>query len=372
MKILFIHQDMFFRGAQKVTAQLANGFFNMGHSVTVVVSHVHEDIRRNNPGKESFKLESGIGLLKLPFRRAIFNVIPFAIMIRRMKPDVIIANAGHYDLCSILAVKLAVLKIPIVYIEHCLLSKKVSVLTKCFMRSNSVIVAVSDGVKKIFEELLPSVVGKVLRIYNPILKKERISDKNIHPLLLNKKDFVFVAAGGLFYSKGWFHLINAFSKFRKINQNGVLIIFGEGNQKDELIALIKNLDLQECVLLGGHTDNLIGNFSKADAYISASLYETFGMTIIEAMSVDLPIIAIDCPVGPREILQDGKYGFLVKMWDEEQMVDVMRRVYNGERKTERLDLSVFYEDYVLKEYEKILNDVLKKSRRRKCDVARFC
>lgn len=152
-------------------------------------------------------------------------------------------------------------------------------------------------------------------------------------------------------------MIKTFSKFKKGGQEGVLIIFGEGDKRSELEALIMELGLEKSVFLPGNTDNLIGNFSKADAFISSSFSETFGMTIIEAMSVNLPIIAIDCPVGPREILEGGIYGCLVKMWDEQQMIDAMNRVYKGE-KWEKKNLEVFKVDNVVDVYEKLLYSIL--------------
>ena len=70
----------------------------------------------------------------------------------------------------------------------------------------------------------------------------------------------------------------------------------------------------------------------SSVFVSSAIVEGFGNAIIEAMSADLPIIAVDCPGGPREILEDGKWGALLPIDDEAAMINAIEKVFSEERK----------------------------------------
>ena len=68
--------------------------------------------------------------------------------------------------------------------------------------------------------------------------------------------------------------------------------------------------------------------SQADLYVHSAKSEGFGNVLVEALACGLPVIATDCPVGPREILSNGQYGVLTPVGDEYVLAEEMYRVLN--------------------------------------------
>ncbi|RLV04574.1 glycosyl transferase [Streptomyces griseocarneus] len=127
---------------------------------------------------------------------------------------------------------------------------------------------------------------------------------------------VVVAAGRLIPVKRYDLLIKAFADVAATHPDWQLRIFGNGDttgdEKHTLATLIDNLGLKDHVFLNDHADALESEFAKASIAVSASDRESFGMTIVEAMRCGLPVVATDCPLGPREIITHGVDGRLVR------------------------------------------------------------
>ncbi len=94
-----------------------------------------------------------------------------------------------------------------------------------------------------------------------------------------------------------------------------MIIFGDGPLRSELEALIVELDLSNVVKLQGHVENPLKYFAKADIFVLSSYAEGLPNVLIEGMMCGCTPVSTDCPTGPREVIQDGKYGYLVPMRD---------------------------------------------------------
>ena len=102
-----------------------------------------------------------------------------------------------------------------------------------------------------------------------------------------------------------------------------LYILGEGSERPRLEKLIQDLGLHPVVRLLGFQPNPYATMRQADVFVLSSDYEGFGNVIVEAMALGVPVIATDCPYGPREILAGGKYGVLVPPGDEQALADAI-------------------------------------------------
>ena len=122
---------------------------------------------------------------------------------------------------------------------------------------------------------------------------------------------VVVAAGRLAEAKRYDDLIRAFALVCAARPDWSLRLYGSGEKRDSLAALIAELGVGKHVTLMGAATPLEPEFAKASVLAVTSTTESFGMTIVEAMRVGLPVVATDCPLGPREIVQDGVNGLLV-------------------------------------------------------------
>ena len=86
---------------------------------------------------------------------------------------------------------------------------------------------------------------------------------------------------------------------------------GEGEERATLQGLINELELNDDVTLLGFKPNPIAYMKKATVFVLSSNWEGFGNVLVEAMACGTPVISTDCPSGPSEILEDGKWGRLV-------------------------------------------------------------
>ncbi|CAJ0888538.1 hypothetical protein AMST5_03886 [freshwater sediment metagenome] len=129
-----------------------------------------------------------------------------------------------------------------------------------------------------------------------------------------KKVPVIVAAGTLARRKGFAELIQAFSQVRR-KRHVRLLIMGEGPSRDMLGRLISDLNLDEDVRLPGIIENPLKYFRRSDVFVLSSFAEGLPNVLVEAMMCGCTPVATDCPTGPREVLSDGKYGYLVSVGD---------------------------------------------------------
>ena len=141
------------------------------------------------------------------------------------------------------------------------------------------------------------------------------------PWLVNKVEPVIVAAGSLQPWKGFADLIQAMRLLKERGRVVRLIILGEGPLHAELQGLAESLGLVDRVKLPGFTHNPLKYFALADAFVLSSHVEGMPNVLIEAMMCGCTPVATDCPTGPREVLQNGRYGYLVNVRDPAALAD---------------------------------------------------
>lgn len=99
-----------------------------------------------------------------------------------------------------------------------------------------------------------------------------------------------------------------------------LVVIGDGTERENLMSFAKTLHIEEDVIFTGHQTNPYKFIKKSDIYVHTCLFEGFANSIIEAMTCGIPVVATDCPYGPRDIIRNGENGYLVPMDDEGAMI----------------------------------------------------
>jgi len=127
----------------------------------------------------------------------------------------------------------------------------------------------------------------------------------------DQKRLIF-AAGRLTKQKNFSYLIDEFSTFIKSNDEFVLVILGDGEERNRLKKKIIEKKLEKHVYLIGHVNNVFKYLKTGEAFILSSLWEEVGFAMVEAALSNLFIISSNCPNGPTEFLSEGKYGILFK------------------------------------------------------------
>jgi glycosyltransferase involved in cell wall biosynthesis len=101
------------------------------------------------------------------------------------------------------------------------------------------------------------------------------------------------------------------------------MILGNGPLKAELEAFARELGIADQVALPGFVHNPLPYMRRAAAFVLTSDYEGFGNTIVEALGCGTPVVSVDCPFGPTEILEGGRYGRLVPRHDVEALAHAL-------------------------------------------------
>ena len=123
---------------------------------------------------------------------------------------------------------------------------------------------------------------------------------------------MILSVGRLTRQKNFSYLINEFSNFLEINNDFVLLIIGEGEEKKKLSQLIERKGLEEKIFLLGYKKNVYSFMRNCEIFILSSLWEEVGFAMVEAAICNNYIISSDCPNGPREFLNNGENGILFK------------------------------------------------------------
>lgn len=206
-------------------------------------------------------------------------------------------------------------------------------LIKFFYNRADEVVCVSKESGKILNEVYN--IHNTRTIYNmmDIQKNLNLAREELpfqYNDLFKKKYFKFFNMGRLTRQKGQWFMIRSFRQVVDQYPNARLIILGEGDLRKDLEDLINELHLDEHVFLLGEQENVFPFLRNSDCFVFPSLWEGLPLVLIEALSVDLPIISSDCKTGPREILTPeltldeninypylGKYGILNQSFPNE-------------------------------------------------------
>ncbi len=194
-------------------------------------------------------------------------------------------------------------------------------LRNILYRNISGVIAQTKTAKKV---LSTNTKNKNIRVIpNPLRK---INSVNKHINSNSKK--VILNVGRNVPQKNQLELLEIFSKCNY--QNWELKILGNGPLHQELIAKIKELNLQQHVQILGFSKDVDTFYSEANVFAFTSLYEGFPNALIEAMAHGLPCVSYDCPTGPGEVIIDNVNGCLVDLSDEIQFQEKLNNLMNSE------------------------------------------
>lgn len=175
------------------------------------------------------------------------------------------------------------------------------------------VVGVSEGVAAEAAEILGLPASKVLSIPNPRASREASPEvAQEHERLFDKP--VILGAGRLAPQKDFAMLLDAFAQIAEARDLH-LVLLGEGSERGALRKKADELGVSDRVFLPGFVDNPQAYMSRARVFVLSSRNEGFPSVLIEAMGVGAAIVSTDCRFGPREILDQGRYGALVPVRD---------------------------------------------------------
>jgi len=282
--------------------------------------------------------------------------------LRREKPMVLLSALEHANVVVIFARFLSCISTNIILSVHSplsislkssntLIEKMMPSLVKMSYSKAFKVVAVSRGVSRDLISNFGLQENKVRTIYNPIINSELydLGQENIFHRWFEPQQLpVILAVGRLSLEKDYPTLIRAFQRVRQ--QRSVrLLILGEGGERSKLESLVKVLGLGEDVELPGFVRNPYAMMRKASCFVLPSLFEGFGNVLVEALAMGCPVVSTDCPTGPNEILEGGKWGTLVPVGDYEAMAVAILEKLDVDRKDNSPLMNSYLERFELEE-----------------------
>ena len=305
-----------------MVAALAKGFIESGIS-TIYVVYLH-DI-----GENRVKFPSTVKPIALKAKHTKLSSFAIARFLRAYQPDIFISFA-FLNIPSIIGYLLAgKVKTKLIVSQQNSMIYQAQVehqgnwLFKAQLYLAKYLYPQADGLiattKPVLDELIATVGIKFrhtkTRVIPNILDIEGIVAKSqansTHPWLRQKQTPTIISVARLAKQKNFPLLFAAVALAQKQIQLK-LIIFGQGNEREELEKLIKAMNLEDSISLAGYSTNPYTEMAHADAFVLSSEEEAFGLVLVEAMATGTPVIATDAMgEGPRTIIDDNQYGLLV-------------------------------------------------------------
>ncbi len=257
------------------------------------------------------------------------------------KPDIVVATLANDFFCSIVGLRIAQINTIVVCSIHGTLAYRRNTLKrlrayqiyKRLLGKADWVHTVSEGsrIELVTHELCSKY--KASTIYNavarPEIKKLSVQISNHEWVDRSVRgggvDKLVLAVGSLTRVKNHNLLVDAFAAVAQTT-NAKLIILGEGEEREKIEHQVHDLKIGDLVSLPGWVANPFPFMRRCDVFVLSSLSEGLPNVLIEALFCGCSIVSTDCPYGPREILENGKYGTLVPSDDEGTLAEAIRQM----------------------------------------------
>jgi len=311
-------------GAERVMVNLARGLSERGLVVDLVLAKAE--------GPYLSQVPPGVRVVDLGAPRVLASLPGLVRYLRQERPKALLSALDHANVVALWARKLAGVPARVVVSVHNTLSRSTTNARnlrdrliprwiRAFYPWAHAVVAVSQGVAEDLVRITGLPKEKVRAIYNPVVTPElfaKAEEPLEHPWFVSGEPPVVLGVGRLTLQKDFTTLIRAFALVRK-ECPARLMILGEGEDRTKLEALVRELGLVEDVALPGFVENPYKYMKRARVFVLSSKWEGFGNVLVEAMALGTPVVSTDCPSGPSEILEGGKWGRLVSVGDVEAL-----------------------------------------------------
>lgn len=337
-RIAILLPDLRPGGAEWLHLKLANAWVRAGIGVDFVLQQARGDLLQNVP--------KGVRVVGLGACRLRNLLSPLRAYLRRERPQALLAAMWPLTAIAPIAARSARYNGRVIISEHAPQSLSYAdrgafhnTLMKTTMwigyRLADARVGVSSGVADDMARLSGMDRARFSVIYNPAATGQVVETGYTVPLaLVGRTAPILLAVGTLKAVKRHDLLIRAFAKLSRTD--AMLCILGEGQERAGLEMLIDLLGLQDRVLLAGYQADLAPWYGHADLFVLSSDHEGFGNVIVEALEHGLPVVSTNCPSGPGEILDNGKYGTLVPAGDIDALAHAMEEALSREHDYEAL------------------------------------
>jgi glycosyltransferase involved in cell wall biosynthesis len=327
MNITILLPNLRSGGAERVSLDLAIAFKNFGHDVEFCLMSAE--------GEYLAEAERCFKVVNLNVAK--FREVPLAL--RRylvgLHPDVLIANMWPLTTAAVVGSFFSSKRIKLLLVDHCSLDRQYANLgwRHDLIRHISIratypfadhLAGVSEGVAAEIASYAGIKSEDVAVLHNSIPQRQIINE---HMLRVAEAKWGcppgerILTVGRLKDQKNHSLLLRAMALLPRIDAR--LMIVGSGQNETVLRALALELGISDRIIFAGFHSDPSPFYATANLFVLSSNYEGFGNVIVEAMSFGLPVVSTDCPFGPAEILEEGRWGQLVPVGNAEALASAI-------------------------------------------------
>ncbi len=316
-------------GVGKMRVHLINEFARCGHRVDLLLA------RTDSPYLD--KVNPAVRVVKTGTSHALFGIPHLAWYLATEKPRIMLTQRVRVNVLALRAKKLVRSNTEIFVTANTNITRQLEsatpqkrakqyALLRRYYPRNSGIIAVSRGVGDDLAQILGWPPERIKTAPNPVITPElyKLAEEPAeHPWFSDNGPPVILGMGRLEPQKDFPTLLRAFALLHQ-QRPCRLMILGEGALRAELTALAQQLGITDDLQLPGFATNPYPSIARADLFVLSSLWEGSPNGLTEALALGTPLVATDCPNGPDEILEQGKYGPLVPMGNAAALAEAMR------------------------------------------------
>lgn len=315
-------------GLTPVMVNLINFVSSQGLEVHLLL---HDEVAEVN------RIDKAVKIVRLGRKSELFKPVVLASYLKTVQPKVLLSSYREWgNRIAVVAKKIAGVDTKLVFRVGAAPSATVDSVFPPKRFLQRLMLAFSyrhaDLILANSEQIISDIIAttgvdrsKIVKLNNPTIPLdvwERAGELSGHPWL-DKPDLpVVLSVGRLMKVKDFPTLLRAFVIVRRQFECR-LVIVGDGNKREELWQLATSLGIAEHFDMPGFSENPFSYMGRAALFVLSSVREGSPNVLIEALACGTPVVSTDCPTGPAEILENGKYGRLVPVGDVDKMAQAM-------------------------------------------------
>ena len=348
MKVLVLHGHLSMGGEERVLLSVLKNLVELNYDVDLLITwnHGENNLFENEiPEKVNYKFLFDNYNGKNKLIKEIYRIRAKATYLKKVekiikenKYDVIIdysSNLLKYNNFDIKVPVFAWIHFSLTFGEK-LSADKIEKYKKQYKKYDKIL-AICDTMRDEFVEILGMDKNKVELVYNPIdleaiRKKAENIDKNHENYL--KQDY-FLQVSRLTEQKQPEHLVDIYYKLKQRGIKEKLYFIGNGEKVELIKQKIKEYKLEDDIILLGQIENPYPFFKNAKLFVHTGKYEGLPTVLLESLAFGIPVVAYDCPTGPKDILgKNSEYGELIPLNDKDTFVEKVYELMNKNEKYE--------------------------------------
>ena len=348
MKVLVLHGHLSMGGEERVLLSVLKNLVELNYDVDLLITwnHGENNLFENEiPEKVNYKFLFDNYNGKNKLIKEIYRIRAKATYLKKVekiikekKYDVVIdysSNLLKYNNFDIKMPVFAWIHFSLTFGEK-LSADKIEKYKKQYKKYDKIL-AICDTMRDEFVEILGMDKNKVELVYNPIdLEAIRKKAENIDKKYENylKQDY-FLQVSRLTEQKQPEHLVDIYYKLKQRGIKEKLYFIGNGEKVELIKQKIKEYKLENDVILLGQIENPYPFFKNAKLFVHTGKYEGLPTVLLESLALGTPVVAYDCPTGPKDILgKNSEYGELIPLNDKDTFVEKVYELMNKNEKYE--------------------------------------